>query len=109
MAAPLKDSEEKRDKIITLRLTKKEHKKLLSFGLNSSEIIRQVFFGAIEKDKIILDSNKDSKYLLELNRLGTNLNQLMKKLNTLKNLSDEDIEKLKLLLIKIDEKLDNDS
>lgn len=76
--------------------------------LNSSKIV-YILIKSLEKKTFVIETDKDPKYLLELNRIGNNLNQITKRLNSIKDLSSLDIEKLNNILSLINQKLSNDS
>ncbi|WP_291960191.1 plasmid mobilization relaxosome protein MobC [Maribacter sp.] len=55
-----------------------------------SALIKQVLMKTIQNDEVILKKNTDPKLFLELNKIGTNINQIAKKFNSLDKISNAD-------------------
>ena len=53
-------------------------------------MIKQVLMKTIQNDEVILKKNTDPKLFLELNKIGTNINQIAKKFNSLDKISNAD-------------------
>lgn len=67
-----------------------EHKK--------SALIKDILFKTVRNKEVILKKNTDPKLFLVLNKIGTNINQIAKKLNSLEKISGEDHDKYDSLL-----------
>ncbi len=70
-----------RNKAVTIRLTEKELKNL-NEKIAKSKMSKQKFFEKLIDEKEILVIEDLPKLILELNRIGINLNQLTKKVNS---------------------------
>ncbi|OXA65954.1 hypothetical protein B0A67_24030 [Flavobacterium aquidurense] len=105
MARPIKPDSEKRTKKITIRFTETEFKFINKFGNNLSDVIRDVFMQKFNDKKIIINTDKDPKYINELNKIGVNLNQISKKYNSMGELSSLDIDKLNAVIDILNEKI----
>lgn len=74
-----------RNKEVKFRLTEKELENL-NQKISKSKMSKQKFFEKLINEKEILVIEDLPKLILELNRIGINLNQLTKKVNTEENL-----------------------
>lgn len=74
-----------RNKEVKFRLTEKELENL-NEKIEKSKMSKQKFFEKLIDEKEILVIEDLPKLILELNRIGINLNQLTKKVNTEENL-----------------------
>lgn len=74
-----------RNRAITIRLTEKELENL-NQKISKSKMSKQKFFEKLIAEKEILVIDELPKLILELNRIGINLNQLTKKVNSGENL-----------------------
>ena len=70
-----------RSRAITIRLTEKELENL-NQKISKSKMSKQKFFEKLIDEKEILVIEDLPKLILELNRIGINLNQLTKKVNS---------------------------
>ena len=70
-----------RNRAITIRLTEKELENL-NKKISKSKMSKQKFFEKLIDEKEILVIEDLPKLILELNRIGINLNQLTKKVNS---------------------------
>jgi hypothetical protein len=91
-------NDEKRTKIVTMRLTPSEKEKLDQIVLennvkNLSEFIRQIVLTGQYKN-IDKCRNNYERFLYELNRIGNNLNQIAKYANINKELDTKILEQL---------------
>lgn len=98
MGRPKKINSELKSKKVTIRFTEEELAYLKTFGDNFSDVIRDVFIKNFKKKNVIIDTNKDPRFIHELNKIGINLNQISKKYNATGELSSLDIEKLNSLV-----------
>lgn len=71
----------KRNKEVKFRLTESEFEKLEK-KIYSTKLSKQKFFEKLIHEKEIIIINDLPKLILELNRIGINLNQLSKKVNS---------------------------
>jgi len=100
-----------RDKVYKVRLSSDEVEKLKDSNvLNIARFLRESALNAVnnEKAKVNNFTKLDREFLLELSRIGNNINQIAKAINVdLSN--DEPIEAVKLLhlLISINENLED--
>lgn len=74
-----------RNKEVKFRLTEKELENL-NEKISKSKMSKQKFFEKLIDEKEILVIEDLPKLILELNRIGINLNQLTKKINSEENL-----------------------
>lgn len=98
---PPKSDNEKMSKLVSIYLTPEESELINNFLLDNnicnyskSEFFRTIILKTIDQREIVLKRNSDPKIVLELNRIGLNLNQIAKKLNSLNALSSDDVLKL---------------
>jgi len=84
---------DKKDKVVRVRLTNSLYAKLCleaeATGLTNSEYMRQL----IAQNKVTPNNKNYAKIISEINRIGNNLNQLTKTINSLKkdNLIDKEV------------------
>jgi len=105
LGRPKIDDLEKRKYKLNLYLNKEEIEKLKSFGLDNSEKIRIYLFRTFIEKNIVLSSEKDVRYIHELNKIGINLNQITKILNASYNILPKNSDKLELILNQLQQKL----
>ena len=78
-----------RKKLISLRLTESEFEQIKSEaeenGYSKSDFIRSILF---KKNRCIKNKKNTKKILFELNRIGNNLNQIAKYVNTFKTIDN---------------------
>ena len=98
---PQKSKNEKMSKLVSIYLTPEESALINNFLLDNnicnyskSEFFRTIILKTIDQREIVLKRNSDPKIILELNRIGLNLNQIAKKMNSLNALSRDDVLKL---------------
>ena len=98
---PPKSKYEKMSKLVSIYLTPEEseliNNSLLDYNISNyskSEFFRTIILKTINQREIVFKRNSDPKIVLELNRIGINLNQIAKKLNSLNALSSNDMLKL---------------
>lgn len=98
---PQKSKNEKMSKLVSIYLTPEESALINNFLLDNnicnyskSEFFRTIILKTIDQREIVLKRNSDPKIVLELNRIGLNLNQIAKKMNSLNALSRDDVLKL---------------
>lgn len=107
MARPKKEEKEKYKHRFTLWFNDDQKNIFKKIGLTSGDKIRDFVLETYNKKTIIITSDKDPKYINELNKMGVNLNQIAKKYNSLGELSNLDIEKInnivEILAAKINE------
>lgn len=92
-----------RNRAITIRLTEKELENL-NQKISKSKMSKQKFFEKLITEKEILVIEDLPKLILELNRIGINLNQLTKKVN-----SEEKLGVFKKIDLNKDLKTNSDS
>lgn len=104
---PKLDVNEKRNFLHQIKINLFEKKQFEKYGLTSNDKIREYILETFIKKTMVITSEKDPKYIKELNKIGVNLNQISKKYNSLGNLSNLDIEKInnivEVLALKINE------
>ena len=107
MARPKKEENEKRKNYIKVSLNEYEKFFFIKHKLYSGDNLRDFIIDNFQKKTIIITSDKDPKYIKELNKMGVNLNQIAKKYNSLGDLSNLDVEKInnivEVLALKINE------
>jgi len=78
-----------RKKIISLRLSENEFEQIKSeaekLGYTKSDFIRSILF---KKNRCLKNKKNTKKILFELNRIGNNLNQIAKYVNTFKTIDN---------------------
>lgn len=92
----------KREYILRIRLTEKEHKKLKLLsnetGLTISDIVRTAL-SLDRTSRLPRGKRKEitisDRYLYELNRIGINLNQIARKINTYRMIDEQALVELK--------------
>lgn len=94
---------------LKLLFTDDQKIKLEQKGIYDAVSIVNLIFKNENNNKEVRSNKINLNYILELNRIGNNLNQITKKLNSIKDLSSLDIEKLNNILTLINQKLSNDS
>lgn len=94
MARPKKEEKEKRKHHIMVNLNEAEKSFFIKHNLFSGENLRDFIINTFHKKTIIITSEKDPKYINELNKIGVNLNQIAKKYNSLSEISNLDIDKI---------------
>ena len=89
--APKKKDSEKVVKGISIYFNSNELKELDNFiseknlvTSKKSSLIKEILLQTIRNKDVVLRKNTDPKLFLELNKVGTNINQITKKLNSLK-------------------------
>jgi hypothetical protein len=84
MARPKKDDDAKREHIVSLRCTEAEHTALAeraaAVGMTQSEYLRHM---AVAGRVVVKHTQTDTELTTELRRIGVNLNQIARVLNTL--------------------------
>lgn len=107
MARPKKEEKEKYKHRFTVWFNDYQKDIFNKLRLNSGDKLRDFVLETHHKKTIIVTSDKDPKYINELNKMGVNLNQIAKKYNSLGELSNLDIEKInnivEILATKINE------
>ena len=96
--APLKKEQLKLKNRIILSFNESEYNMLLEKGMPEGRTIKTIIMNAISGKTTHINTNKDPKYIFELNRIGNNLNQLTKLQHINDQLSDNDIRNLWSLL-----------
>jgi hypothetical protein len=98
---PPKSKNEKMSKLVSIYLTPEESELINIYlsennviNISKSEFFRTIILKTIDQREIVLKKKSDPKIVLELNRIGVNLNQIAKKLHSLNALSSDDILKL---------------
>ncbi|MFV1450306.1 plasmid mobilization relaxosome protein MobC [Maribacter sp. HS] len=98
---PPKLKNEKMSKLVSIYLTPVELELINIYlsennviNISKSEFFRTIILKTIDQREIVLKRNSDPKIVLELNRIGLNLNQIAKKMNSLNALSRDDVLKL---------------
>lgn len=74
-----------------LSFNESEYTILTERGLADGKILKTILMNALSGKNIKISTNKDPKYICELNKIGNNINQLAKKFNSSDQLSDNDI------------------
>jgi hypothetical protein len=95
--APKKNNSEKIVKGISIYFNQKELDEFDEFistknlvQNKKSSLIKEITLKTIRNEDIILKKNADPKLFLALNKVGTNINQIAKKLNSLDKVSESD-------------------
>lgn len=103
--APKKKDSDKIVKGISIYFNPKELKELDDFiskknlvQNKKSALIKDILLKTVRNEDVILKKNTDPKLFLELNRIGTNINQIAKKFNSLDKISESDRHKYDDLL-----------
>ena len=103
--APKKNEHLKLKKRLVLSFNEAECTKLQEKGLLNSIAIKSIIMNSTSNKTIQIHTNKDPKYIFELNRIGNNLNQLAKKANSTDQFSDLDIRNFWTLLNELEKLL----
>lgn len=95
--APKKNDSEKIVKGISIYFNQKELDEFDEFistknlvQNKKSSLIKEITLKTIRNEDIIFKKNADPKLFLTLNKVGTNINQIAKKLNSLDKVSESD-------------------
>lgn len=98
--APKKDASEKIVKGVSIYFNQKELDELEEFIVKKnltqnkkSALIKEITLKTIRNKEVVLKKNADPELLLAVNKIGTNINQVAKKLNSLDKLSTADRNK----------------
>jgi hypothetical protein len=83
----------------------RENNLLKKHDLTSSSKIMTYLLNSFNSKTIIINTDKDPKYINELNKIGVNLNQISKKYNSVGEISSLDIQKLNNIIDVLDEKI----
>lgn len=82
MARPVKPDPDKRSLRITYRVTEEEHELILKHAKQARRTVSCYSRDRALEDKLIVkESRVDTDMAIALNRIGTNLNQLVRKFN----------------------------
>lgn len=99
--APRKDDADKIAPVISVYFSKKEYKILEDYMKENnlvikkkSGLLKKITLDSITKKNIILTKQNDPKLIFEVNKIGININQLAKKLNSLDALSPNELSKM---------------
>ena len=103
--APKKAEQLKLKKRIVLSFNEPECNKLGEQGLLDGKILKNILMRALANNKVQINTNKDPKFIFELNKIGNNLNQLAKKANSNDHLSELDIKNFWTLLDELEKLL----
>ena len=103
--APKKNEQLKLNKRLILSFNEPECTKLQEKGLLNSIAIKSIIMNSTSNKTIQIHTNKDPKYIFELNRIGNNLNQLAIKANSTDQFSDLDIRNFWTLLNELEKLL----
>ena len=103
--APKKNEQFKLNKRLILSFNEPECTKLQKKGLLDSKALKTIIMNSTSGKTIHINTNKDQKFIFELNRIGNNLNQLAKKANSTDQFSDLDIKNFWTLLNKLEKLL----
>ncbi|RKS93830.1 mobilization protein MobC [Flavobacterium limicola] len=107
--APRKEEDLKLKYRMKLNFNLEEFNLIKSKSLYSNKILKDIILQAILNNSINISTDKDPKYNQELNKIGINLNQIVKKANSIKELSNSDIQKMIYLMDVIQKKILHDS
>lgn len=91
--APKKEDSLKLTNRMIVSFNESEYLLLKEKGLLNSKVLRKVIMDTVKGKKIVVNTNKDPRYILELNRIGNNINQIIKKANS-NQLTHNDIIKI---------------
>lgn len=98
---PKKDKSEKVAQGISVYFTQNELSEVEEFisknnlkERKKSFLIKEIFLKKIRGGAVMFKKNTDPALLLQLNRIGNNLNQIAKKANSIDDLSQKDVDKL---------------
>lgn len=103
--APKKNDQFKLNKRLVLSFNEPECTKLQEKGLLDSKTLKTIIMNSTSGKAIHIYTNKDPKYIFELNRIGNNLNQLAKKANSTDQFSSLDIRNFWALLTELEKLL----
>lgn len=108
MARPKKDNSEKYTERVYIRFNKNQIKEIKKYIENNtgetqdiSFFLREIILKTIREEKIQFISTYSPEYLFELNKIGVNLNQISKKINSYREVREYDLPKIEEILNKI--------
>ena len=106
--APRKPEDEKIAPVISVYFNKKQYRILEDYMSENnlvinkkSGLIKKIVLQSILEKKIILRKQNDPKLIFEVNKIGININQLTKKLNSLDALSEPELDRMQKLVSKL--------
>lgn len=106
--APRKPEDEKIAPVISVYFNRKQYRMLEDYMSKNnlvinkkSGLIKEIVLQNISEKKILLMKQNDPKLIFEVNKIGININQLTKKLNSLDALSGADLDRLRKLTMKM--------
>ena len=103
--APKKNEHLKLTTRLIISFNEPECMKLQEKGLLDSKTLKTIIMNSTSNKTIQIHTNKDPKYIFELNRIGNNLNQLTKKANSNDQLSELDINNFWTLIDELEKLL----
>lgn len=106
--APRKPDDEKIAPVISVYFNKKQYRILEEYMTKNnlvinkkSGLIKEIVLQSITEQNIWLKKQNDPKLIYEVNKIGININQLTKKLNSLDALSGADLDRIRKLISKM--------
>lgn len=98
MAPPKKQESLKNKYRIPLNFNQLEIDTLKKHQICKNHLLKSIIMQSLSNDKIVIQTNKDPNYIASINKIGVNLNQIAKKLNSIHEISSSDIAKLNSLV-----------
>lgn len=103
--APRKNEQSKLKNRITLSFNEPEFDMLTEKGITDAKTLKTIVLNSLAGKKIELNTNKDPKFIYELNKIGVNLNQLTMNFKIYDQLPDNDLRNLYSLIDKLEKLL----
>lgn len=103
--APKKEEQLKLKNRMILSFNESEFNLLIEKGLADGKILKTILMNSLAGKKIELNTNKDPKFIYELNKIGVNLNQLTMNFKIYDQLPDNDLRNLCSLIDKLEKLL----
>lgn len=103
--APRKNEQSKLKNRITLSFNEPEFDMLTEKGITDAKTLKTIVINSLAGKKIEINTNKDPKFIYELNKIGVNLNQLTMNFKIYDQLPDNDLRNLCSLIDKLEKLL----
>lgn len=103
--APKKSDNNKLKYRKIISFNKSELDMLTEKGITDAKTLKTIVLNSLAGKKIELNTNKDPKFIYELNKIGVNLNQLTMNFKIYDQLPDNDLRNLYSLIDKLEKLL----
>jgi possible pcfF len=104
----MSDKNRLRNEQVKIRLTKEEHDKFYEkFRLSGENSLREFVYNIVMKGHIVkIDLSEILEVTSSINKIGTNINQIVKNANITQTISEKNINQIENLLSEVNNKQD---